>query len=66
MCGCRHLTDRRVEGEISQRDKWEARVEKWTGWAEAKEITLEFSYWGSSELAERLTRDDARYSGRTS
>ena len=65
ICLPRDLTDRRRADETSQRDEWNARVTKWTGWAQAKEMAVEFVYWGSSGLGERLTRDDAWYSGRT-
>ena len=59
------LTDRRVPGEASQRDVWDAHVAKWTGWAAAINMSVDFVFVGASELGERLTRDDARYSGRT-
>jgi hypothetical protein len=65
VCLPRDLTDRRREGETSQRDEWDARVDRWTGWAQAKGMAVEFVYWGSSELGARLTRDDAGYPGRT-
>lgn len=65
VCLPRDLTDRRVEGEASQPDQWDARVEKWNKWADARGMSVEFRYWGSFELTERLSRDDPRYQGRT-
>ena len=61
----RDLTDRRREGEQSQRDHWGEHLATWHGWAEAKDMDVDFVYWGSSELAERLSRDEAHWSGRT-
>ena len=52
------LPDARVPGKESALAKWSARVEKWTGWASERGMTVEFTYWGSSELLERLTRPE--------
>ena len=52
------LPDARVPGKESALAKWNARVEKWTGWASERGMTVEFTYWGSSELLERLTRPE--------
>ena len=48
--------DARVPGQVSALAKWNARVEKWTGWASERAMTVEFVYWGSSELLGRLTK----------
>lgn len=64
MCLPRDLADRRRKGETSQREQWDARVAKWSAWARAQGADVEFVYWGASELGERLSRDDSRYSGR--
>ena len=50
------LPDARVPGQVSALAKWNARVEKWIGWASERGMTVDFAYWGSSELLERLTR----------
>lgn len=59
------LPDRRQKGQTSLKAKWDARVKKWSGWAAKKGMSVEFIYWGTHELGERLTRDDPHYSGRT-
>lgn len=46
--------DARIDGRKSARQRWDEHVVKWTGWASAKDITIEFIFWGSSELLERL------------
>ena len=56
ICLAMDLPDARVPGQVSARAKWNARVEKWTGWASERGMTVEFAYWGSSELLERLTK----------
>ena len=55
VCLPMDLPDARVPGQQSGQAKWDTRVEKWTGWASAREMSVEFVYWGSSELLERLT-----------
>ena len=47
-----------VPRQKSARAKWDAHVEKWTGWASERGMTVEFAYWGSSELLERLTKPE--------
>ena len=58
VCLPMDLPDARVEGQQSARAKWDAHVGKWTGWATGREMTVEFTYWGSSELLERLSRPE--------
>ena len=52
------LPDARIPGQQSGQAKWDTRVEKWTGWAAERGMTVEFVYWGSSELLERLTKPE--------
>ena len=52
------LPDARVPGQQSALEKWDARVEKWKAWASGSGMTVEFAYWGSSELLERLTKPE--------
>ncbi len=56
------LPDARIPGQESGQAKWAARVKKWTGWASGHGMTVEFVYWGSSELLERLT--EPKHAGR--
>ena len=58
ICLPMDLPDARVPGQESALAKWGARVEKWAGWASERGMTVEFMYWGSSELLERLTKPE--------
>jgi len=48
--------DARIDGRWSARERWDAHVQKWAGWASARSMIVEFVYWGSHELLERLAR----------
>lgn len=50
--------DPRIEDERWFMDKWENKVEEWTEFAESKGREIEFEYWGSSELFDRLSRPE--------
>lgn len=50
--------DARIEGRRSAKDKWDDYVKKWTSHATEKGMTVEFVYWGSHELLERLARPE--------
>lgn len=50
--------DARIEGQRSARDKWDERVAKWTKQAAGRRMAVEFVYWGSYELLERLARPE--------
>ena len=52
------LPDARLPAQTSALAKWDAHVRKWAGWASKRGMTVEFTYWGSSELLERLTRPE--------
>ena len=58
ICLPMDLPDARVPGQKSAFAKWDAHVDKWAGWASKQGMTVEFAYWGSSELLERLTRPE--------
>ena len=38
--------------------RWDARVKKWCGWAEDLGMRVEFIWWGSSELIERISKNE--------
>jgi len=48
--------DARKPGEQSAKGKWDERVAKWDGWAAERGMTVQFEYWGSSELLECLAQ----------
>ena len=52
------LPDARVTGQESALAKWDARLEKWARWASERGMIVEFRYWGSSELLERLSKPE--------
>ena len=52
--------DPRRKGTTSSRNKWDKHVAKWEGWAAEKHMCVQFSYWGSHEIMERLSRDEHR------
>ena len=58
VCLPMDLPDARVPGQQSALAKWDARVEKWKEWASERRMTVEFAYWGSSDLLERLTKPE--------
>jgi hypothetical protein len=52
--------DPRTENQIWMMDKWNARVARWTKWAETAGMSVSFSYWGQHQIAERLAREEHR------
>jgi hypothetical protein len=50
--------DARIEGRRSAKERWDDHVTKWQGWAFEIGMTVEFVYWGSHELLERLSRPE--------
>ena len=44
-------------------DKWDDHVEEWSAWTKERGMQVEFDYWGSSELIDRLSK--LEHSGRT-
>ncbi len=48
--------DARIDGRRSAKERWDEHVQKWAGWASARNMAVEFVYWGSHELLERLAR----------
>ena len=45
-------------GQTTAKQKWDAHVSKWQGWAKDKDMDVEFDWWGSSELIEHLSREE--------
>ena len=50
--------DARIGGQKSAMQRWNERIEKWRDWAEERSMCVEFVWWGSSELLERLSRSE--------
>ena len=52
--------DARIEEQESFMDKWNQHVDKWKNWAHKKGMSVEFHYWGNSEIFDRLGREEQR------
>ena len=50
--------DARATGRKSAKERWDDRVVKWNGWACDRGMTVDFVYWGSHELLDRLARPE--------
>ncbi len=50
--------DARVKGQTSALERWNDHVKKWTGWATARGMTVEFIWWGSAELLALLVKPE--------
>jgi hypothetical protein len=50
--------DARIDNRKSAQERWDEHVVKWTGWASERGMTVEFIYWGSSELIDRISRQE--------
>lgn len=51
-------SDARLKGQKSMLDKWNDRVSKWEGWASTKGLTVEFLPWWSSDLIDKLSKQE--------
>lgn len=58
VCVPYDLPDARIENRRSARQRWEDHEKKWSGWAQARGMKIEFLYWGSHELLELLSRPE--------
>jgi hypothetical protein len=54
------LSDARVEGRRSAKDRWDYHVEKWTRMASELNMVVEFIYWGAYELLNHLSKPEQR------
>ena len=50
--------DARIPGRTSALQRWESHVQKWEGWAQERCMNVKFVWWGSSELIDRLSRNE--------
>lgn len=60
ICMPRDREDPRIEEQEWFMDKWNDYVEKWEKWAKGKGMSVDFKYWGSHEICERLSREEHR------
>ncbi len=57
-------TDQRKENQESQLDKWYEKVKGWKKTANSKNMSVEFVFWGASEILDMLSTDNSHFSGR--
>lgn len=50
------FSDPRVPGKKSLKDKWNEHIIKWSLYAETRNRKINFHFWGSFELTEKLTK----------
>lgn len=58
VCAPMDRPDARVQGSTSALQRWESHVKKWAEWAQVRCMNVEFVWWGSSELIDRLSRNE--------
>ena len=56
VCAPLDLPDARIPGQTSARQRWEQRVAKWKGWAQERDMSVEFTWWGEHELTNILAK----------
>ncbi len=56
ICFPLDLSDARIDSRKSARERWNDHIQKWTQWASERGMAVEFVYWGSYELLDRLSR----------
>jgi len=54
VCIPRDRSDGRRKGVTTELDRWESRVATWGAWAKDSGMSVEFVWWGQSELYSRL------------
>ena len=50
--------DPRIDNEEWFMDKWNQKVSEWKGYAQAKGRNIDFEYWGTSEIFDRLSKPE--------
>ena len=58
VCVPRDRSDGKRKGQKTELDRWNEHVSRWIGWAQERGMDVEFEWWGSSELIERLSEPD--------
>ncbi len=58
VCVPRNRSDARKPNQKSEMDRWDDHLAKWDGWAQDRGMNVKFVWWGSSELIDRLSRDE--------
>lgn len=58
VCIPLNLPDGRIDNRKSAQERWDEHIVKWSGLASDRGMTVEFIYWGSSELIDRISRPE--------
>ncbi len=58
VCCPLDLPDGRISSRISAADRWARHVEKWERLASDRDMAVQFTYWGSHELLDRLSKPE--------
>lgn len=58
ICVPHDRSDARNPKQKSEMDRWNDRVSKWQAWARDRGMDVKFKWWGSSELLDRLSREE--------
>ena len=58
VCIPRERSDARNPKQTSEMDRWNNHAEKWEKWAQERGMHVQFVWWGSSELVDRLSRNE--------
>ena len=58
VCAPLDLPDGRNGRQISAMEHWNRRVQKWQRWAVQRGMSVEFKWWGNTELIDRLTKPE--------
>ncbi|MDE0077709.1 MAG: hypothetical protein OXO50_09330 [Caldilineaceae bacterium] len=60
ICMAVDRPDARNEGQMSFLDRWNERERNWKCWAAKRNMCVDFSFWGTHEIVERLSREEHR------
>ena len=58
ICIAGDRPDPRKPDQKWEMDQWNDHVSKWQGWAQDRSMDVEFVWWGSSELLEKLSQNE--------
>ena len=58
VCIPRDRSEARIANKTSEMDRWNNHVAKWEGWAKDRGMDVEFVWWGSSELIDKLSHNE--------
>ncbi|MBB6240525.1 hypothetical protein HDC90_005203 [Pedobacter sp. AK013] len=50
------MPDGKIDDKESMLDKWKQKVTEWQSYASSKKLSVEFEFWGSTELISRLSK----------